>query len=164
MADDEKRDPAEYDGLYMARRHFEDDWTIGEVYATREEAIDAYADDHGAMNGETFATAKLAYERETPALPYDAEDMIDRAADVAYHDWSESTHEAFCDAADKHKEELQHRLEQVWQQWCEKHNLCFEGYKAVDEQTHVVGQDESEKELARRKLADAVAEDEDAAG
>jgi len=139
----------ENDGMYMASRHFEDDWSVGETYQTRQEAIDRYSDDHGEPDGAHFKTAKLRYVREVP--PYDADSFADQAADAASSEWNEGAVEQFMDQwTPKVTAEFNKKLEALWEQFCEKHDMVLEGYFTNDEQSHIVGDDESDEELAQR--------------
>lgn len=146
----------DYDGLWTAGRHFDEQWSIGETYATRQEAINAYADDYGEPDGESFHTAKLVYKRETPPFPYDADAIIEQVGEHMYSEWWESAIESFVDGATgPHGKELEAALEMVWIAWCAKHDLELHGYTVTEEEHHVVGEDEDDETLAQRKRDEA---------
>lgn len=148
-------DEDDLDGTFIARRALDDEFTIGETYASRQEAINAFGDDYGEPDGTPFQTGVLRHKREHPPLPIGADTMIDTMIEHAYHDWTSRVLEDVEELANRHRDELQQKLAQVWNQWCEKHNIAFEGYSADDIEDHVVGTDEDDDVIeARRKLED----------
>jgi len=151
--EEEERDRRAHDGLFMCHRHFEDEWSIGETYTTRQEAIDAYADDHGEPDGAHFKSARLTYVRERAPFPIGVERMIEDAGENAASEWWEGSVENFMDLATAQQDELEKKLEAVWDAWCEKHDLVFEGYHVEDVEDHIVGEDESDDALAARAVA-----------
>lgn len=144
----------DHDGQFMAHRHFEDEWTLNESYATRQEAIDAYGPDHGQPDGAFFKTAKLHLVKQAPDCPYDADNFVDQAADALASEWPEGTVEQFIDSwTDELRAEFTKKVETLWAAFCEKHNLTVTGYFTQEMESHVVGQDESDGELAIRAAA-----------
>lgn len=148
----------DYDGLYMAKPSFDDEFSIGETYGTRQEAIDGYVDEFGEPDGAGFETARLRFERVLPALPYGASSMIEEVVERYYHEWWDGALEDFERRASQHEAELDVLLQSVWESWCQRHGLVFKGYRADDVEHHVVGEDESDEELARRRKEEEEAE------
>jgi len=139
-------------GRWMSARSFEDEFSVGDTYGTRQEAINAYVDEHGAADGETFQTARLVYKCEVPSFPYDANRIVEEVGENMYGDWWDSAIENFVDSATgPHGAELEAALEKAWSDWCKKHNLELHGYTAEEEEHHIVGEDEDEETLAARK-------------
>lgn len=142
----------EIDGSWICYRHLDEDFTVGETYETRQDAIDGYADEYGEIDGAHFQTGRVHFRRQIPACPIDADRMFERASEALSSEWTEGVIEQWEDKtadADMAKE-LDDKLEQLWEAFCEKYDLYVEGYDASDVESHIVGEDESEEELARR--------------
>jgi len=141
----------EDDGSWICQLDLSDEFSIGETYATRQEAINGYVDEHGgAADGEHFHTGKLQYVKQYPPCPFDSSDALDRAQDSLHGEWWDSAIDNWSDEASKHEGELEGKFEEVWQAWVEKHELFVSGYHVNDIESHTVGEDETDEELARR--------------
>ncbi len=153
---DADEDRGKDDGLFICGRSLDEDFTVGETYGTRQEAINAFAEEYGAYgaDGTHFQTARLKYTREIPDFPYDGDEIVDQVSG-----WWESAVENFVDKAiGPHTKELEAALERVWTSWCQHHDLEFRGYLAEDLESHTVGEDEDEATLAERKKERAAEE------
>lgn len=139
-------------GRWMAHRHLEEDFTIGETYDNRQDAVDAYAEDYGEIDGSHFRSGQLQAVREIPACPFDSADFIDRVIDQSHDEWWEGAVDNFNSLLTAPVMlELDEKLVELWARFCEKHNLAFEGYVVKHIEDHTVGADESDAEIERRK-------------
>lgn len=133
----------EYDRMWISGRDLEEDFSIGEPHETREGAI---ADAVDMFAEGVFQTARIVYKREVPPCPFDAAEAVERSAENASHEWWEGALEGFEDAASKHHDDLDARLDKVWEEWCEAHGIYLEGYTTSELQSHQVGVDDAELE------------------
>ncbi len=93
-------------------------WEADEYFSTRDEAIEA-ARQYAEEQGNTFIQVGLA-EPFWPALP-DVERLIDDAIDQVYDNVGSNDHA--WDPTHAQKEDLQRRMEAVWNKWIDDHRL-----------------------------------------
>lgn len=120
-----------------------------DIFSTREEAIAAGQEDCGWIEGKWFQTARIVHTQEEMPNQLSAE----RACDNAENDeWGEALLETWQDKVfgdaqltdlDKSKpgsrtvlEDLQERLDKVWEEWTKAHELQITCYRFEDIKQH----------------------------
>lgn len=132
------------DGLWIVGNHLDEDFTIGEEYGSREDAIAGAVGEYGFAKGGSFATGRLAFERTKPPFPANAQRILEDVTEDLHHEFHEDILESWLDKATPHASELEADLAAVWKKWIEKHGLELEAYRVVDIEHHVAGDDVEE--------------------
>jgi hypothetical protein len=127
--------PGDLNGQWIIDRHLDEEFSIGDTFETKEEAIaaaPAYLTHIGP--GETFSVGLLAYTRTVPGLPHDVDRLIEDVGENNYHEWSEASIENWTAVGG----ELDVQLTKVWDDWVERHGLYLDGYTAEEVEQHVM--------------------------
>lgn len=116
--------------------------SFGDVFETRAEAIAAGREDIGWTDSAWFQTGKLRNEISEMPNQLDAEHACDCAENS---EWGEAMHEQWQDrvfgdtknaAGLTPLEDLQARLDKVWDEWQAAHDLRVNGFYIDDLESH----------------------------
>lgn len=151
LGDTLAEDPKALDGAWICGTSLDDgEFSIGDTFATREDAIAAGPEELGWVEvGGFFQTAQLRFAGHVPDFPEDAEGILDRIVDSMNSEWQDGPIELLVDKMTPHLNELDTMLADVWTAWTTKHGIQIEGYFAEHIESHQLTQamaDEVDKE------------------
>lgn len=140
-------DPKSLDGSWICGTSLDDgEFSIGETYATREDALAGAPEELGCVEvGGFFQTAQLRFQRSVPDFPWDGDNLLDQLSDGMSSDWHESAIENAIEKASPHLAELDAKLQALWASWTEKYDICVEGYLCDHVESHELTQEMADK-------------------